>query len=283
MLSHYLAYVNNLCYNSYVMLKIDTLPPTAGTSPALDVVIDTEGFAEQELQVSANLDAIKAMMSDYYGMSDEGISQSSIIIGPPKNMPLSPLRKQSVRGFFVSNAELTIDGEDRPQRNVSAIHPPSSRITDRVSHFLKTGEIDPPASDEQQDYNAVLLHEMSHNSDYLKGELGTKISKKLRKIGGSVIGLATGLFIQSKLGVISETAPSDNILAEGLKHSAEYYLRTMATLGSIAIGKYAGYRSIPTERRAFKAMSDERALEKYGDMIQVSPLRNPDQAEDLKT
>lgn len=266
MLTQQLAYVNNLCYYSYVMSKTETsksnlelLPEQEFGAPTIDVHDDD--FTEHGLRVNADPALIARMMAEKYGMSPDEISRTHITVAPPD-------RRSGHDGQYSRGV-------------VSGTDDSGSEFGPLGRNLIKIGVRDPgdhnTPSRDQERYIKTLLHEASHNADDARGEIGSVTERRVRKIGGAILGAALGGYIQSKLGIpITKEFARSSPVFEGVYSQLERQLQAAVVLGGIALGAikgvFLGYRSQPTERRAYRNMNDPQAIEEYGDMITVEEV-----------
>ncbi len=250
----------------------DLIPGQQQGTPHVEV--DTDAFASHSLDVQVNPTLIGKMMNDVYGIKPSDAEKSSIVIVPPDSIPalLGPIRRESVRGQFITGTlgDKETTEAKYPDRNVSLIHPQAS-LPDRISHIRETASLAPPPARSSAQYNEILLHELSHNADSLRGELGGKKGKRIRKLAGSILGATAGLYLQSKVGLPSlEDAGMSELPLKAMEYGMRSTTKIYMGIGMTAVGRYLGYRTIPTERRAFKNMKNPEVLAKYGDMITVT-------------
>lgn len=236
--------------------------------------IDSDGFREHGKEAVVDRDLLIDMFRNFYNMSDQDITETHVIVRPPTTKDIVKLR-----GGFNATARVNIEDPNgdiaQAERGLVVINPPvPGTMLSKIYDFLNLTKY--------SDYTGVALHEASHRADKARGEIGTKAEKRLRKLGGSVLGAITGAWLSTKLGVVTGAAEQIPVYGDILDYAGEAtkpllrYFKASAFMGMAALGtslgRGIGYRSIPTERRAFKNMANENALETYKDAITVKDL-----------
>lgn len=172
-------------------------------------------------------------------MLELGIPEGEV---PKLSMVIGNTHERGISGYY-NNAD-DGDGDHYGNEGPTVVVSPQNKIRETAS---------------------TTIHELSHYKDDLDGSIGTYEEHAIRKRIGVVLGIGVAAALQTvyvKNGLYDQL--NTDSLMGGISGGASAW-----SFGNI--GRLIGYRTIPTERRAFRAARNKEMLKRYSSKLFTEP------------